>query len=104
MTYPAPDILEDDPWFGPAPWTEKSWELKLAREQAELDAQLIPEIHDPQLSEPQVQEDVNIHEIIYQIATKNVATTLSLDPLPSLGGSENFQEGWLSGTGMTQFK
>ena len=37
---------------------------------------------------------------MYEMATKNVATTLALDPMPSLGGgSENFQEGWMSGAG-----
>jgi len=92
---PAPEVLEDDPWFGPAPFTEKSIALKEAREQAEADYQLIPEHYEPQPKEPE-----NIHEVLYQIATNNVATTLALDPLPSLGGgSENFQEGWMSGVG-----
>ena len=100
LTYvgvPAPEVLEDDPWFGPAPLTEKSVAakaLKEAREQAEADLQLIPEYDEPQPKEPE-----NIHEVMYQIATKNVATTIALDPLPSLGGSENFQEGWMSGAG-----
>jgi len=91
---PAPEILEDDPWFGPAPDTEKSVSLKEARLKAEQDNQLLPDFAEPKPKEPE-----NIHQIIYEIATKNVATTLSLDPLPSLGGSENFQEGWMSGTG-----
>ena len=92
---PAPEVLEDDPWFGPAPWTEKSVALKLAREQAELDNQILPDTAEPQPKEPE-----NIHQVLYEIATKNVATTIALDPLPSLGGgSENFQEGWMSGAG-----
>ena len=37
---------------------------------------------------------------MYEMATKNVATTIALDPMPPLGGgSENFQEGWMSGAG-----
>jgi len=96
MSYSAPEVLEDDPWFGPAPWTEKSYELKLERERAELDNQILPEISEPQPKEPE-----NIHEVLYQIATENVATTLALDPVPSLcGGSEIFQEGWSSGVGI----
>jgi len=92
---PAPEILEDDPWFGPAPETEKSIALKAARAQAEVDKQLIPEDHELKSKEVE-----NIHEVMYNIATKNVATTLALDPLPTLGGgSEQYQEGWMSGAG-----
>ena len=51
----------------------------------------------------QTTEPENIHELMYEIATKNVATTLALDPIPPLGGgSENFQEGWQSGSGLLQ--
>ena len=35
-------------------------------------------------------EPENIHQIMYEIATKNQSTTLHLDPI---GGSENFQGG-----------
>ena len=91
---PAPVVLEDDPWFGPAPATETSLALKEARLQAEADFQLIAEDAEPHPKEPE-----NIHQLIYEIATKNVATTLALDPMPSLGGSENFQGGWMSGVG-----
>ncbi len=49
----------------------------------------------------QTKEPDNIHELMYEIATKNVATTIQLDPLPPLGGgSETFQEGRHSGTGL----
>ena len=49
----------------------------------------------------QTKEPDNIHELMYEIATKNVATTIQLDPLPPLGGgSETFQEGWQSGAGL----
>ena len=101
MTYPAPDILEDDPWFGPAPDTELSVLRKQEKEESESylklveDNQLLPE--DIEDIKPKETED--IHQKMYELATKNVATTLSLDPLPSLGGSENFQESWMSGVG-----
>ena len=35
-------------------------------------------------------ESEDIHEVMYQMATKNAPTTLQLDPI---GGSENFQGG-----------
>lgn len=98
LTYigvPAPEVLEYDPWFGPAPWTEKSVLLNEARKQAEIDNQILPEFAEPYPKEPE-----NIHQVLYEIATKNVCTTLSLDPLPSFGGgSENYQQGWMSGSG-----
>ena len=98
LTYvgvPAPEVLQDDPWFGPAPLTEKSVFLEEARRQAELDNQILPEEYEPHPKEPE-----NIHEVLYAIATKNVCTTLSLDPLPSFGGgSEEHQGTWSSGSG-----
>ena len=91
---PAPEVLQDDPWFGPAPDTEKSIALRELKQQ--LEDHLI--IEDDEIETPKEAE--NIHEIMYKIATQNVATTLTLDPIPSLGGgSEQYQEGWLSGAG-----
>jgi hypothetical protein len=98
MTYPAPEILQDDPWFGPAPWTEKSIALKEAREFAEVDNQILPEDAEPQPKEPE-----DIHEVLYKIATQNNNTTLALDPMPTPGGSENFQGGWMSGAGIHHY-
>ena len=54
-------------------------------------------------SQPKQKEVDNIHQVMYDKAVKGKGTTLSLDPLPQ-GGSENFQEGWNSGTGMNQFR
>ena len=94
MTYPAPEVLEDDPWFGPAPDTERSVALRELKKQ--LEDHLI--IEDDGFEERKEAE--NIHEVMYNIATQNVATTLALDPIPTLGGgSEQYQEGWLSGAG-----
>lgn len=93
---PAPEVLEDDPWFGPAPLTERALALREARKQAETDEQILP----PHLeTEFGPRESARIHQMMYEIATKNVATTLALDPLPTPGGSENFQEEWQSGAG-----
>ncbi len=90
---PAPEVLEDDPWFGPAPDTEKSILLKELR--AQLQSQIIIEDDVVEI----VKEPDNIHEIMYNIATQNVSTTLSLDPFPTFGGGseEYHNSGWMSG-------
>ena len=102
-TIPAPEFLEDDPWFGPATLSEKQIEMKEARKQLEEENLLIPQNED----QPPTKEVANIHEVMYNIATGNGKTTTQLDPLPELGGgSENFQSGpggWMSGTGLSQF-
>ena len=78
---PAPVYLEDDPWFGPAP----------ARSQKQLDyIEQETFIKQQQAQEVSKGEPDNIHQLMYEIATKSSATTLQLDPV---GGSENFQGG-----------
>jgi hypothetical protein len=98
---PAPKVLKDDPWFGPAPLSEKQQMSMKAQLQEEN--QLLPEKEEV----PPTKEVDNIHEVIYNIATKSGKTTTQLDPMPELGGgSENFQSGpggWMSGTGFRQF-
>jgi len=103
MTYPAPEYLEDDEWFGPATLSEKQLTIKEMREKLIEEEILLP------LSEDQPRKEVaNIHEVMYNIATSKGKTTTQLDPMPQLGGgSEHIQSGpggWLSGTGMAQFK
>ena len=102
---PAPKVLKDDPWFGPAPiLSEKQQEYM--RTQLEEEKQLIPQSED----QPPNKEVDNIHEVMYNIATSGGKTTTQLNPMPELGGgSENFHEGpsgpggWMSGTGIRQF-
>ena len=92
---PAPDYLPEDPWF-PAPvLSEKQMTVKEAHEQAVADQQI--------LDESESKESADIHQKLYEIASKNWNTVAE-----SQGGSENFQEGpgpngWNSGTGMRQF-
>ena len=98
---PAPKVLKDDPWFGPAPiLSEKQQEYM--RKQLEEENQLISEMED----QPRKEVD-NIHEVMYNIATKNGKTTTQLNPMQELGGgSEKFHSGpggWMSGTGYGQF-
>ena len=91
---PAPAVLEDDPWFGPAPKSDKQndYEEAVAAES---------QIKEDQRKE-ETQEPENIHQVMYEIATSNWNTVD--ETKQSMGGSENFQEGWNSGTGMGQYR
>ena len=91
---PAPKVLEDDPWFGPAPKSDKQndYEETVAAES---------QIEEDQRKE-ETQEPENIHQVMYEIATSNWNTVD--ETKQSMGGSENFQEGWNSGTGMGQYR
>ena len=89
---PAPAVLQDDPWFGPAP----------VRSQKQLDyMEQETFIKQQQHQETHSVESEDIHQKMYDIATQNWNTVKE-----SQGGSENFQEGpggWNSGNGMGQF-
>ena len=92
---PAPVITEPDPWFNEPVKTELQMThkemLEVAREREEAE-------------KPPTKEPENIHEVMYNMATKNQSTTVQLDPP---GGSENFQSGpggWTSGNGQNQFR
>ena len=91
---PAPVVLEDDPWFGPAPKSDKQndYEEAVAAES---------QIEEDQRKE-ETQEPENIHQVMYEMATSNWNTVD--ETKQSMGGSENFQEGWNSGTGMGQYR
>ena len=93
----APKYLKDDPWFGPAVLSNPQMTLKEVFDHAVSDGQLLPE--------DDIIEPKDIHEVIYNIATRSQKTTIQLDPTPQFGsGSENFQEGWQSGTSLGQFR
>jgi len=77
---PAPRVLEDDEWFGPAPVSDTNLDYM---EQETL-------IKQEEYQETHSVESENIHQVMYEMATQNSATTLQLDPI---GGSENFQGG-----------
>ena len=77
---PAPEYMVIDPWFGneSPPYTENQQdymerETEIKKQEAKF------------VSEPE-----NIHQEMYEIATRSQTTTLHLDPI---GGSENFQGG-----------
>ena len=94
---PAPPYLAEDPWFPNVVLSDKQVDIKAAHDAAVADNQILAEGDDG------VVESSDIHQKMYEIATKGSATTLQLDPP---GGSENFHEGpggWNSGTGLRQF-
>jgi len=59
----APKYLKNDAWFGPAVFSDPQMTLKQAFEHAVSDRQLLPE--------DDIVEPKNIHEIIYNIATRS---------------------------------
>ena len=81
---PAPVMTPVDDWFSGSygfateiPITEKQKDY-MERE------------NEMKMSEVQSKESDNIHQLMYEMATKSGATTIQLDPI---GGSENFQGG-----------
>jgi len=89
---PAPVLNPVDDWFTgpygcPTAITEKQKDY------------MVQETEIKKQEENQAIESENIHQEMYDIATKNGKTTVQLNPV---GGSETFQEGpggWTSGTG-----
>ena len=81
---PAPVLTPVDDWFSGSygfateiPITEKQKDY-MERE------------NEMKMAEDQSKEPDNIHQLMYEMATKSGATTVQLD---SIGGSENFQGG-----------
>ena len=85
---PAPILNPLDEWFAspygaPAAITEKQKEYEHINDDFQDGWWLLPEYQD-------TKESPNIHQEMYDLATKSGATTVQLDPI---GGSENFQGG-----------
>ena len=87
-TIVAPRVLKDDEWFGPAFISDSNKDYM----EREAEAFKADALNYYNLSK----ESEDIHQKMYEIATKS-ETTLKLN---SLGGSENYHEGWNSGQGM----
>jgi hypothetical protein len=79
---PAPAYLKDDEWFGPAPVSEKGQDYM--EKETEIKQQ------EEENRQYWTKEPENIHQVMYDLATKSGKTTTQLDPI---GGSENFQGG-----------
>ena len=82
---PAPVLTPHDDWFEDAPTTEMQMEYEHINDDPHDGWWLRPEWQDQE-----TKESANIHQEMYEIATKSGATTVQLDPI---GGSENFQGG-----------
>jgi hypothetical protein len=82
---PAPILTPHDDWFEDPPKTEMQMEYEHINDDPHDGWWLRPEWQDDKSNEPE-----NIHQLMYEIATKSSATTLQLDPI---GGSENFLGG-----------
>ena len=85
---PAPILNPLDDWFAspygcPSAITEKQKEYEHINDDFQDGWWLLPEYQD-------TKESPNIHQEMYDLATKNGKTTTQLDPI---GGSENFQGG-----------
>ena len=81
---PAPKYLKHDEWFGPAVISDENKDY-MERE------------NEMKMAEDQSKEDDNIHQLMYEMATKSQSSSWQ-ETLP--GGSENFQSGpggWASG-------
>ena len=79
---PAPVYLENDEWFGTAVVSEKSQDYMV--QETEIKQQ------ESENRQHWTKEPEDIHQLMYEMATKSGATTVQLDPI---GGSENFQGG-----------
>ena len=79
---PAPVYLENDEWFGTAVVSEKSQDYMV--QETEIKQQ------ESENRQHWTKEPEDIHQVMYEMATKSGATTVQLDPI---GGSENFQGG-----------
>ena len=79
---PAPVYLENDEWFGTAFVSEKSQDYMV--QETEIKQQ------ESENRQYWTKEPEDIHQVMYEMATKSGATTIQLDPI---GGSENFQGG-----------
>ena len=93
---PAPVLTPHDDWFS----NENPVVTEIQKDYMEQETALKKE----ESLKSQSKEPENIHQVMYEMATKNQSTTLHIDPP---GGSENYQEGkneWNSGTGMGQFQ
>ena len=96
LVYLHQHTSEKDSWFAPPVHSEK--QLDYMEQETHIKQQQYQETHTDSV------ESEDIHQKMYEIATRNQSTTLHLNPP---GGSENYQsgpDGWSSGTGYNQYR
>ena len=81
---PAPVLTPVDDWFSGS--YRFATEIPITEKQKDY----MERENEMKMAEDQSKEPDNIHQLMYEMATKSGATTLQLDPI---GGSENFQGG-----------
>ena len=81
---PAPVVLTEDSWFGSAVVSDANTDYM------EREYEATKRLHDDIRRDNDTKESDDIHQLMYEMATQNSATTLQLDPI---GGSENFLGG-----------
>ena len=81
---PAPVLTPVDDWFSGS--YEFATEIPITEKQKDY----MERENEMKMAEDQSKEPDNIHQLMYEMATKSGATTIQLDPI---GGSENFQGG-----------
>ena len=74
---PAPVYLEDDIWFGPAVRSQKQLDY--------MEQERVIKEQEEEMESVEI-ESVDIHQLMYDIATESSSTTFHIDPI---GGSEN---------------
>ena len=79
---PAPVLTPHDDWFS----NENPVDTEIKKDYMEQETALKKE----EALKSQSKEPENIHQVMYEMATKGGKTTTQLDPI---GGSENFQGG-----------
>ena len=79
---PAPVVLSNDSWFGDVSYKSQKQEDYMEQEHEAFKEEARKHYG--------IIEAENIHQLMYEMATKSGATTVQLDPI---GGSENFQGG-----------
>ena len=92
---PAPVVLSNDSWFGDVTYKSQKQEDYMEQE-TEM------KLQEQKRREEAGEEPEDIHQKMYEIATKNWNTVAETQ-----GGSENFHEGpggWNSGNGRGQFQ
>jgi len=81
---PAPVIAPHDDWFSASYGCPTEKQQDYMAQEAEIKKQ------EEENRQYWTKESANIHQEMYEMATKSGATTIQLDPI---GGSENFQGG-----------
>ena len=91
-TVPAPRVLSDDPWFGPAVISDEAKDYLVKKFESDM-ARTYDE-------NGNTKEPDNIHELMYKMYSDG----MTAQQLPWASIQKNTPPLWQSGTGMGQFR